>query len=164
MSVRISDPIGALVRWFRPQPDDGATWTADDRLINSSGGCEYVTSPLLTSKALTLQAQLPPALAFKGAGIGTGSGHDEQAPYASIRVDCMAYGKTDFDAWRLSLLATRDILAARQQRVKYWHDAIEYVTRFITIVQSGGPVPLRDEHTDWPAVLTVFHIEASTAS
>ena len=45
--------------------------------------------------------------------------------------------------------------------MKYTHDDIDYNTCFYTIVQSGGPLPLRDEMTDWPAVLVVFNVNAS---
>ena len=148
--LTISDPIGALVAWLK-QPEQCA-------LI---GDDTYVTAPLLTSKAVPILKAVNGAIALKSAGIGSGTGHDEQAPYASIRVDCLAYAKTDFGAQRLSLLAHRAILRARQRTVMYEHDSITYKTGLKTIVQSGGPLPLRDEHTDWPAVMRVFNVEAS---
>ena len=147
--LTISDPIGALVHWLENEQQD---------LI---GDDTYVTAPLLTSKALPILKRVSAAIALKSAGIGSGTGHDEQAPYASIRVDCLAYAKTDFEAQRLSLLAHRAILKARNKVVGYMHGEIHYKTCFITVVQSGGPLPLRDEHTDWPAVLRVFNVEAS---
>ena len=149
-NLTISDPIGALVWWLNKD--------AQRDLI---GEKTYVTAPLLTSKAAPILKTVNGAIALKSAGIGSGSGHDEQAPYASIRVDCLAYAKTDFGAQRLSLLAHRAILKARNKRVAYEHDGINYKTCLYTIVQTGGPLPLRDEHTDWPAVLRVFHVEAS---
>ena len=148
-TLTISDPIGALVWWLKCEQQD---------LI---GADTYVTAPLLTSQALPILKTRSAAIALKSAGIGSGTGHDEQAPYASIRVDCLAYAKTDFGAQRLSLLAHRAILKARNKRVAYVHDGINYKTCLYTIVQSGGPLPLRDEHTDWPAVLRVFNVEAS---
>ena len=148
-TLRLSDPIGALVNYLRAHP-----------LIRVTGRCQYVTAPLLTKQALPIDTTLPPAIALKAAGLGSGQGHAEQAQYASMRVDCLAYGKTDFEAWRLGLLAHRAILSARRQRVSYTHDGIDYETLFVAITQSGGPAPLRDQETDWPAVLYVFNIEA----
>ena len=152
MSVTLSDPIGALVHYL-----------SKHELIRDAGKCMYVTAPLLTKAALAITVEAPPAVALKGAGLGSGAGHDEQATYGSIRVDCLTYGKTDFEAWRLGLLAERAVLSARNRSVHYWHEGFEYKTRFITIVMSGGPVPLRDEFTDWPAVMRVFSIEATQA-
>ena len=149
----LSDPIGALVHYL-----------SDHELITDTGKCRYVTAPLLTKRGVAITVEAPPAIALKGAGLGSGAGHDAQASYGSIRVDCLCYGRTDFDAWRLGLLAERAILSARGKGMAYWHEDIEYKTRFVTIVMSGGPIPLRDEQTDWPAVLRVFHIEATQAT
>ena len=148
--LTISDPIGALVEWLR-----------QDEQQDLFGQETYVTAPLLTKQALSILKNVPPAIGLKSAGIGSGAGHDAQAPLASMRVDCLCYGKTDFAAWRLYLLAHRAILQARRKVVKYQHEDIDYNTCFYTIVQSGGPLPLRDEITDWPAVLVVFNVNAS---
>ena len=78
-----------------------------------------------------------------------------------MRIDCMNYGKTDFEAWRLGLLSHNAILSARRKQISYTHDGIDYETLFVAITQSGGPSPLRDQDTDWPAVLYVYNIEAS---
>ena len=146
----LSDPIGGLVAWLK---------RAEQRAV--IGTDTYVTAPLLTSKAVPILKRQSAAIALKSAGLGSGTGHDEQAPYASIRIDCLAYAKTDFEAQQLSLLAHRAILRARNQLVDYMHGEIHYKTCFITVVQSGGPLPLRDEYTDWPAVLRVYSVEAS---
>ena len=148
--LTISDPIGALVAWLKMD--------AQRELIGAS---THVTAPLLTSNAVPILKRVQAAIAVKSAGLGSGTGHDEQAPYASIRIDCLAYASTDFRAQRLSLLAHRAILRARNKGVAYEHDGIDYKTCLYTIVQTGGPLPLRDEHTDWPAVLRVFNVEAS---
>ncbi len=149
-TLTISDPIGALVAWLK-QDEQRALIGADT----------YVTTLPLRSQALPIIFKLPATIALKSAGSGSGMGHDEQAPYASIRVDVLALARTDFKAWRLGLLAHRAILKARNKKVGYDHDGIDYKTRFITIVQTGGPLPLTDETTRWPAVLRVFNVEAS---
>lgn len=149
-SVPFSDPIGALVRHLGAHP-----------LVRDLGGCRYVTAPLLTKQALPVAATLPPAIACKASGLGSGQGHAEQAQYASMRIDCLSYGKTDFAAWRLSLLAHRAILTARRRRIRYTHDKIDYETLFLAITQSGGPIPMRDEQTDWPVVMRVYNVEAT---
>ena len=151
--MTLSDPIGALVHYLSSHP-----------LIRDTGGCRYVTAPLLTKQSLPIDTTLPPALALKASGLGSGQGHAEQAQYASMRVDCLSYGKTDFEAWRLGLLAHRAILSARRQRIRYTHDSIDYETLFVAVTQAGGPVPLRDQDTDWPAVLYIFNLEAGDAS
>ena len=80
-TLTISDPIGALVWWLKYE---------QRHLI---GDDTYVTAPLLTSKAAPILKRQSAAIAVKSAGLGSGTGHDEQAPYASIRVDCLAYAK-----------------------------------------------------------------------
>ena len=146
----LSDPVGALVEYL-----------SSHTLIQDAGRCQYVTAPLLTQQSLPIDTTLPPALALKASGLGSGQGHAEQAQYASMRIDCMNYGKTDFEAWRLGLLSHKAILSARRKQISYTHDGIDYETLFVAITQSGGPAPLRDQDTDWPAVLYVYNIEAS---
>ena len=130
MKVVLADPIGAMVAYLK-----GHT------LVCDTGRCQYVTSPLLTKQALPVDRQLPPAIALASAGLGSGEGHGAQAPYASERVDVLAYGKTDFLARRLALLARKALLTTHAHKVEYTHDGILYRTRFISIEQTGGPLP-----------------------
>ena len=67
-------------------------------------------------------------------------------------------GFRSVEAWAT---AHKAILSARRKQISYTHDGIDYETLFVAITQSGGPSPLRDQDTDWPAVLYVYNIEAS---
>ena len=150
--VRLSDPVNAMVNYLKGHD-----------LIRHTGRCEYVTSPLLTQEDLQLGVHSPPVIAMKSSGLGDGQGHEEQAPYRSMRIDAVAYNETDFEAWKLGLLMHRAFLSALRKRVQYTYDGIEYDTRFITVLQSGGPIPFRDEITFWPSVLYVFNITCTDA-
>ena len=149
----LHDPIGALIRWL----DNDEFWLADNR--------PKITHFPQTAEASPIYEKAGSIVGIKPAGIGDGQGQLVQGRYRSIRIDAIATGKDDWCAWNLGLFMNEAILASRGANMAPYeypeNSGVFYNTKFINIIQSGGPSPFQDApggKLNWRHVLYVYAV------
>ena len=159
----LHDPVGALIQWLKDEDND--LWPANFTPI--------VTHFPQTSEAGQINEKSRLVVAVKSAGIGSGAGQLAMARYRSIRIDAIASAETDWQAWNLGLFMNEAILSARGANLDtYDYDGITYDTKFVNLVQTGGPapfdpVPFQSRGTpgrgpDYRSVLYVYNVNFTT--
>lgn len=88
------------------------------------------------------------AVVVQAAGSGTNGDTDDTLAREVIRVDVVAWGKTERDAFLVS--------EAAHHAAKYARRGVRGNVLVHSFIRQAGPIQFRDPDTDWPAVVRTY--------